>query len=81
MSDDDFINDEVFVWADNWLSFCVFAGMSTQWRTSFSGVTGFDYSALPIVMKFEKVKKKYQKLVFEDIRYMEVEALNTILDK
>lgn len=71
--------DNINLWPENWLSFIVFTGMSTQWRVGMSGVIGFDYSALKVVMKYKGVKKAQRKDVFNDIQVMEAEALETLL--
>lgn len=81
LSLEDYENESISLWADNWLSFSVFTGMSTQWRVSVGGVTGLDYNALPTVMRLKGVKKKQIVQVFNDIQVMEAEALNILLKK
>lgn len=81
LSLEDYEDDSIALWTDNWLSFSVFIGMSTQWRTGVGGVTGLDYNALPTVMKLRGIKKNKHKQIFNDIQIMEAEALNILLKK
>ena len=71
-------DETVEVWPDNWKSFLVMDSMGTQWRTGACGATGLDYGALPNVMEFLGVSKKDRRGVFQDVRVMEVEALNSM---
>lgn len=81
MTPEDYEQEDIIsLWPDNWLSFGVFAGMSTQWRIGASGVIGLDYNALNTVMKLKGVKKKQRKKVFNDVQVMEAEALEIILN-
>lgn len=52
--------------------------MSTQWRIGMSGASGLDYSALPIVMKLEDVRKKDRRDVFDCVQVLERAALAVI---
>lgn len=52
--------------------------MSTQWRVGMSGASGLDYSALPIVMKIEDVRKKDRRDVFDCVQVLERAALGII---
>lgn len=40
--------------------------------------TGFDYQALPFVMRMAGVNPEQESAVFEDVRAMEIEALITM---
>lgn len=67
------------VWPDNLAGVNVLIAMGTQLRFSpGSGVSGFDYSALPVVMKLMRLKKKVQARVFDDFRVLEEHAIATI---
>lgn len=70
--------DVVYVLPDNWLPIRVFQSMSTQWRVGMSGASGLDYSALPIVMKLEDVRKKDRRDVFDCVQVLERAALAVI---
>lgn len=47
--------------------------MSTQWRTSMSGVLGLDYNCMGWVMKINNITES--ETIFNDIQIMESEAL------
>lgn len=68
------------VWECNAEAVYVFVGMDTQWRESFAGRTGLDYSALPVVMKMVRVDEGREVDVFSSVRTMEQEALMTIAE-
>lgn len=52
-----------------------FVAMTTQWRVGASGVTGLDYTSLPLVFRMQRVPFAEQPDTFESIRVMEAEAL------
>ena len=53
--------------------------MRTQWRVGGMGYpSGFDYQAMPFVMRMAGVKPEEESAVFEDVRAMEIEALITM---
>lgn len=78
---DDYQEELVEVWPENYLSLQVFEAMGTQWRTGMSGPTGLDYSALPIVMRQMQVPKGERKQLFDDIRVMEGAALKVMREQ
>lgn len=63
------------VWPENWEAMVVFSRLSTQWRTGFSGPTGLDYTAVPVVMRLCGIGPAQRNEVFEVVRQMETEAL------
>lgn len=72
---------EVGVWPDCWASFECFAAMRTQWRTGVSGATGLDYVALEPVMRLQGIPKAERNSTFEDVRVMEMAALDVMQAK
>ena len=64
------------VWTENWPAVELFLRCQTQWRTSFSGVTGFDYSSVIALVNMYS----YSKETFEDLQIMEATAIE-ILNK
>ena len=66
------------VWPDNWPAVEMFLRCQTQWRTTMSGVFGFDYSAVEWLFRLYEVKD--QAAVFEDLQVMEAAAVR-ILNK
>jgi hypothetical protein len=52
--------------------------MSTQWKPSFSGVIGLDYSVLFRLIDNLELSKSEWEQMFNDIRIMESVALETI---
>jgi len=69
---------EIAVWPDCWASFECFAAMQTQWRTGMAGATGLDYVALEPVMRLRGIPKAERIHTFEDIRTMEMAALEVM---
>lgn len=63
------------VYPENWPAFTVFASMLTQWRTSYGGIIGLDYSVLPSVMRWLAIPPADEPEVFEAVRVMESAAL------
>lgn len=55
LTEADYEDEYVERWQDNIDAFRLFRAMSTQWRTSMSGVTGFDYNCLAWVMKVNNI--------------------------
>ncbi len=66
-------NPDVAIWPDNVETVRCFIGLSTQWRVGMNGVSGLDYSAIPVVMEMNEVMDK--KSVFSGLQMMEAEAL------
>ncbi|WP_433586921.1 DUF1799 domain-containing protein [Providencia alcalifaciens] len=50
--------------------------MSTQWRVGMNGATGLDYSVIPNVLELLNIKNKAT--IFDDLRVMELKALELI---
>ena len=50
--------------------------MSTQWRTSMSGIIGLDYNCMQWVMKINNITES--ETIFNDIQIMETEALRIL---
>jgi hypothetical protein len=69
---------EVGVWPDCWASFECFSAMRTQWRVGMNGATGLDYVALEPVMRLQGIPKAERNTTFEDIRTMEMAALEVM---
>ncbi len=61
------------VFEENWEAVILFLKLSTQWRTSFSGVSGLEYKSVMILFDLYDVKNRRE--VFEDIQVIEMAAL------
>lgn len=68
--------DDVEVVPDVWESYLVFSAMSTQWRVGMNDATGLDYSVIPNVLELLNIKSKAT--IFDDLRVMELKALELI---
>lgn len=68
--------DDVEAVPDVWESYLVFSAMSTQWRVGMNGATGLDYSVIPNVLELLNIKNKAT--IFDDLRVMELKALELI---
>lgn len=71
----DFADEAVEVWPENWRAVCLFADLSTQWRTGMGGPVGLDYGALRAVFVLRGVSDEEAPALFDDIRIMEAAAL------
>lgn len=74
---------EAFVpWPDNVQSIEVFKAMSSQWNVGgMGGVIGLRYEALPVVLDLLAVKRGDRRGVFEGLRIMEREAVESMNDR
>jgi hypothetical protein len=63
------------VWPDNLPAVNVFVALSTQWRTGFSGATGLDYTAVPVVLRLQQLPRSDWPDTFDALRVLEGEAL------
>ncbi|HEY1138773.1 MAG TPA: DUF1799 domain-containing protein [Lysobacter sp.] len=72
---DDLDDADVEILPDNLKAVNAFVAMTTQWRVGASGVTGLDYTSLPLVFRMQRVPFAEQPDTFESIRVMEAEAL------
>lgn len=79
---EDFTEDDmtVEIWDCNADPYNVFVGMETQWRYSFAGREGLDYTAVPVVMDMLGIREKRRPDVFASVRIMEREALETMAE-
>lgn len=61
----------------------LFIDMDTQWRRGgMSGArSGMDYTALPLVFDIRGIPKKQRAQMFDDLRVMEVAALDFLNTK
>lgn len=66
----------VEVWECVWPSFATFEAMATQWRVGMNGATGLEYATIPSVVEMLGYEKDQLKLIFQDIRFLENEALS-----
>ncbi|CAG9416416.1 DUF1799 domain-containing protein [Providencia alcalifaciens] len=71
--------DDIEVLPDVWDSYQAFSAMSTQWRIGMNGATGLDYGAIHHVMKLLNIKN--ETTVFDDLRIMEIKALELMNKK
>lgn len=78
---EDFPEDEVRIYRQNWPAFNLFADMQSQWRIGPQGACGLDYNALPVVFRMRRIPRKDQPELFDCLRVMESEALAVIHKK
>lgn len=71
----------VEVWPENWPAFQLFQDVSTQWRVGMGGATGLDYLALyPLIDRQTSTTDEWREL-FDDVRALEVWALEAMQEK
>lgn len=66
-------NEDFEVWPANWPFVEMFLRLQTQWRTSFSGLVGLDYTAVRWLFELYSVEKPQEML--EALQVMEVVIL------
>lgn len=75
---EDFADDIVEVWPENYEVFRLFAMHQTQWRTGMGGPAGLDYNTLYTTMTLMQFDAEKQIDLLADIRVMEAAALTEI---
>jgi hypothetical protein len=76
---EDYETDPVELWPENWLAWDIFTCVSTQWRTGGMGsYVGLDYGPMFVLMEKRGLKKQEWLEVFDDVRVIEAQALETI---
>lgn len=78
---EDFPEEVVEVWPENWPAYALFAFMRTQWRSSGMGVIGLDYG--PLYSKMDRMdlsREAYDDLE-ADIQAMEFAAIGAMNDR
>lgn len=58
---------------DNWQAVCVFSRLQTQWRYSFAGIVGLDYTAVEALFRILEIEDKIE--LFAEIQTMEMAFL------
>lgn len=74
----DLDDGEIDIWPVNLPATNAFVAMSTQWRTSFGGLTGLDYNVIPSVFRLIGIPRKEWPDAFECVRVMEAEAMRVM---
>lgn len=64
------------VFEENWEAVQIFLRMTTQWNRIDGAFIGLNYVALESILRVLEVENK--KAVFEDIQFMEFEALRVL---
>jgi len=75
---EDFSRPPHSVWPENWLAVELFIDMGTQWRTSMGGLEGLEYLVLFRFLDELEVDRKTWRELFEDVRHLELCALEMI---
>jgi len=78
---EDYSDQEVEVWPENWPAFSLFQYLQTQWRVSMGGPTGLDYNVMHHKLdRMNPPPDEYDQLE-DDIRVMEIVALGEMNKK
>lgn len=78
LNEEDFEEQELMVWPDNWQAVILFTRLRTQWRVGFGGAVGLDYNVLYRMMGRLYSEPEAVELIESDIQVMELEALRTM---
>jgi hypothetical protein len=76
---EDFADDYVECWPENWPAFTTFAPISRQWRMGFAGPIALDYGVLFHRLDRMKLSDEEYEILFDDIRTLEAAALSVLL--
>ena len=77
---EDFDDEQIEVWPENWQAFQLFCVMQTQWNVGMGGRTGLRYEALyPLIDRHAKDEEQW-KALFDELRTMEYAALKQMSD-
>lgn len=68
------------VWPLHYDVLQVFSSLATQWRVGYQGMTGIDYSVIPVVMDLHNINPNDRAQLFADLKVMESAALKQIRD-
>lgn len=72
---EDFADEVVSVWVENWPSVQFFARLSTQWRHGMNGPTGLDYTAVLSMLRTLRLPRQQADDIFADVQVLERAAL------
>jgi hypothetical protein len=76
---EDYEDDAVEVWPENWRIWALFCRVSTQWRTGgMGGYIGLDYTPIFKVMDMDGLTGQDWQNAFDDLRAIEAAALEQI---
>ncbi|MCO6442344.1 MAG: DUF1799 domain-containing protein [Nitrococcus mobilis] len=71
----------VEVWPENWPTVELFCAVITQWRASFGGLVGLDYTAEEAAMRMLGIRRVDRPDLFAQLRVMEHSALAALRGK
>lgn len=74
----DDVNEEVEIWTCHQTAVELFAQMGTQWRTSFGGLLGLDYTVLFALMELRQIPAAEREELLQQVQIMESAALAVI---
>ena len=72
---------QALVWPENWLAWCLFVSVATQWRSGPGGPIGLDYSALDREMQVQGIPADQHRQLRDDVRVLEAAALESIYEE
>jgi hypothetical protein len=73
---EDYADDYVECWPENWSAFRVFSSVASQWRFSMGGVAALDYSVLFLRMEKLRLPDDEWEQMFSDVKELEAGALS-----
>lgn len=80
LKEEDFEEQELMVWPDNWQAVILFTRLRTQWRVGFGGAVGLDYNVLYRMIGRLKLDDIEAEELEEDVQVMELEALRVMAE-
>jgi hypothetical protein len=70
---------EMEVEPENWDTVMLFMRVQTQWRSSFAGLTGLDYTGVEAAMRMAGIERTPE--IFDGLQVMEFTALKAMSEK
>lgn len=74
-SPEDFADDYVECWPDNWQAFTLYASISNQWRVGMGGAVALDYGVLFHRMDRLRLDDETYESLFADVKTLEAAVL------
>ena len=81
LTPEDFPDEDVEVWPENWDAYVLFSYMRTQWRAGGMGIIGLDYGPLHRKMDRMGLSAEGYDDLEGDIQTMEYAALGAMHDR
>lgn len=77
---DDFEDDAIEVWPENWPAWQLYTRICNQWRMSMAGPVALDYGVAFALLDRQHLSTDEWDQRFDDLQVLEAQALQTMAD-